>query len=56
MTSLANPFIRWEETEQYDIGLDISLFKNRVEFVIDYFNRDSKDIFIYKFPSPGTLG
>jgi TonB-linked SusC/RagA family outer membrane protein len=56
MTSLANPFIRWEETEQYDIGLDISLFKNRVEFVADYFNRDSKDILYTNFPVPGTLG
>jgi hypothetical protein len=56
MTSLANPLIRWEETEQYDIGLDISLFKNRVEFVADYFNRDSKDILYTNFPVPGTLG
>jgi TonB-linked SusC/RagA family outer membrane protein len=56
LTSLANPFISWEETEQYDIGLDISLFKNKVEFVADYFNRDSKDVLYTNFPVPGTLG
>ncbi|MFH6768601.1 TonB-dependent receptor [Gaetbulibacter aquiaggeris] len=56
ITSLANPTIRWEETEQYDIGLDISLFNNKVEFVADYFNRNSNDILYTNFPIPNTLG
>lgn len=56
ITSLANPFVRWEQTEQYDIGLDISLFKNKVEFIADYFNRNSTDILYDKFPIPNTLG
>jgi len=56
VTSLANPFIRWEETEQYDIGLDVSLFKNKVELVVDYFNRNSTDILYTNFPIPNTLG
>ncbi len=56
ITSLANPFIRWEETEQYDIGLDLSLFKNKVELVADYFNRNSTDILYTNFPIPNTLG
>lgn len=56
VTSLANPLIRWEETEQYDIGLDLSLFRNKVELVVDYFNRDSKDILYTNFPIPNTLG
>ncbi|MGC1204987.1 MAG: SusC/RagA family TonB-linked outer membrane protein, partial [Flavobacteriaceae bacterium] len=56
ITNLANPFIRWEETEQYNIGLDLSLFKNKIEVVADYFNRNSKDILYDKFPIPRTLG
>lgn len=56
ITSLANPTIRWEETEQTDIGLDISLFNNKVEFIADYFNRNSKDILYTNFPVPNTLG
>ena len=56
ITNLANPSIRWEETTQYDIGLDISLFKNKVEITADYFNRDSKDILYNRFPVPNTLG
>lgn len=56
VTSLANPTIRWEQTEQYDLGLDVSLLKNRIEIVADYFNRKSEDILYTNFPVPSTLG
>jgi TonB-linked SusC/RagA family outer membrane protein len=56
VTSLANASIRWEQTEQYDIGLDLNLFKNKVELVADYFNRNSTDILYTNFPIPNTLG
>lgn len=56
VTSLANPSIRWEQTAQFDIGLDMSLFDNRVEIVADYFNRNSTDILYTNFPVPNTLG
>jgi TonB-linked SusC/RagA family outer membrane protein len=56
VTSLANPTIRWEETEQYNIGMDLSLFKNKVEVIADFFNRNSKDILYTNFPVPNTLG
>jgi TonB-linked SusC/RagA family outer membrane protein len=55
-TSLANPDIRWEKTTQIDIGLDLSLFQNKVEFVADYFKRESEDILYNRFPVPSTLG
>jgi len=56
VTTLANPFITWEETEQYDIGLDLSFLNNKIELVADYFNRDSKDILYTSFPIPNTIG
>ncbi|PHS01775.1 MAG: hypothetical protein COA80_01925 [Leeuwenhoekiella sp.] len=56
ITSLANPSIRWEETEQYDIGIDLGLFNNRLEIVSDYFKRNSTDILYGNFPIPNTLG
>ncbi|GAA4279622.1 SusC/RagA family TonB-linked outer membrane protein [Gaetbulibacter aestuarii] len=56
ITTLANPFIRWEKTEQYDIGLDLSLLKNKIELTADYFNRNSTDILYNRFPVPSTLG
>jgi len=56
ITSLANPYVRWEKTESTDIGLDLSLFKNKVEFIADYFNKKSTDILYSNFPIPNTLG
>ena len=34
-----NPNIRWEETTQTDVGLDASLFSNRLSLTLDYYNR-----------------
>ena len=56
LTSLANPSIKWEETEQYDIGLDLGMFNNKLDIVADYFNRNSTDILYTNFPIPNTLG
>lgn len=56
VTALANPFVRWEETTQYDLGLDLAMFKNKLEFIVDYFDRNSKDILYTNFPIPNTIG
>jgi TonB-linked SusC/RagA family outer membrane protein len=56
ITSIANPNIRWEESSQLDIGLDASLFKNKLEIIIDYFNRQTSDLLYENFPVPNTLG
>ena len=56
VTSLANPYIKWEETEQYDIGLDASIFKNKIEITTDYFKRNSSDVLYGNFPVPATIG
>ena len=56
ITSLANPTIRWEESEQIDLGLDASLFNNKLEFSAVYFSKESKDILYTNFPVPNTLG
>jgi len=56
ITRLGNPTIRWEETEQIDVGIDLTMFNNQLEIVTDYFKRDSKDILYDEFPIPNTLG
>jgi TonB-dependent starch-binding outer membrane protein SusC len=45
-----NPDIRWEKNEQLDIGFDGSLFKNRMGFSIDFYQRRSKDLILYVAP------
>jgi TonB-dependent starch-binding outer membrane protein SusC len=39
-----NPDLKWEQTTQYDFGLDFSFFKNRLYGVFDYYNKDKTNI------------
>jgi len=46
VNSVPNPDLKWEETTQTDIGIDISFLKNRLNFVFDYYNRANEDLLI----------
>jgi TonB-linked SusC/RagA family outer membrane protein len=35
--TIANPDLKWQSDEQYNAGLDFSLFNNKVTFTADYF-------------------
>lgn len=54
-TQLANPELKWEKSEQTDIGLDFGFFNNRLSGEIDYYVRNTRDL-IYNVPVPGTSG
>ncbi len=56
LTALANPSIRWEQTEQYNLGFDLGMFRNKLSVAFDYFNRSSRDILYTNFPVPSTIG
>jgi len=43
---LENPDLGWEKTKQLDIGLDFGLFKNRINFTADYFNKQTDDLLL----------
>jgi TonB-linked SusC/RagA family outer membrane protein len=55
-TSLANPNIRWETVEQFDVAIDAGFFSNRLQLTADYFNRQSTDLLYSNFPIPTTIG
>ncbi|WP_084273514.1 SusC/RagA family TonB-linked outer membrane protein [Maribacter antarcticus] len=44
VNSLSNPNLGWETTEQFDIGLDLSLFKDRVSFIYDYYTKNTTNL------------
>jgi outer membrane receptor protein involved in Fe transport len=46
INSIANPDLKWEETNQFDIGFDLGLFNNNILFVFDYFHRQNDDLLI----------
>ncbi|MBN8851419.1 MAG: SusC/RagA family TonB-linked outer membrane protein [Sphingobacteriales bacterium] len=43
-TNVPNPNLKWEQTKQYDIGLDFGILKNRLNFTIDYYNKNTTDL------------
>ncbi len=53
---LPNPSVKWEQSEQIDIGFDLSAFNNRVEVTVDYFNKTTRDLLIPNIPVTGILG
>ena len=53
--SLANPDLKWERTEQFDIGVDLALFEGRVDFTADYYIKTTKDLLL-SAPVPWSTG
>lgn len=54
-TSFGNPNLRWEKVDQYDIGLEMGFFNNRLTIAADYFNKTTKDLLLAA-PIPWTSG
>lgn len=42
--SPGNPFLKWEQSEQFNVGLDFGLFNNRISGSIEYYSRNSIDL------------
>ena len=41
-----NKNLKWESTYQYDLGLDMGLFDNRISLVADVYYKDTRDMLI----------
>ena len=54
-TSAANSDIRWEVTRTFDVGLDASLFRDRLTASFDYYDKLSSDILL-QLPISALLG
>lgn len=55
LEALGNSNLKWEKAHQLNIGLDVSLFDNRVQFTGDVYNRVTKDLLYYRL-MPATTG
>jgi len=40
-TQLGNPGIKWETTDEADLGLDLSFFKQRLQGTVDYYHKQT---------------
>ena len=52
---LVNEALQWESTLNRNYGMDISLFKGRVDLSLDIYNNTSKDLLL-NVPIPSTFG
>ena len=52
--TIGNTDLRWERTMTYNVGLDISLFDRRLNFVIDAYIKQTKDLLLDKSKAPST--
>jgi len=41
---LANPDLKWETTEQFDVGVDFGFLENRFVFTADYYRKTTRDL------------
>lgn len=52
-SSFSNPDLTWETTTQTNIGLDLTVLKNRLTFTADAYYKKTKDL-LMDVPLPGT--
>ncbi len=53
--SISNPDLQWENDKQWNIGLDLALFKNKLNITADYYERTSNNLLL-QIPVPFTVG
>lgn len=58
-TSLSNPIssdLTWETSQQYNLGLDVAMLNNRLEFTAEAYIRDTKNMLTDGDALPGVFG
>ena len=57
MVSLPNKNLKWETTTQTDVGLDLGLFSDRLNFTVDWYNKVTTDLLLAAdlMPSSGYV-
>lgn len=55
ISQVGNPNLTWEKTFTSGIGLDLSLFKNRIRLTLDGYVKNTSNI-LYKVPVTGLTG
>lgn len=55
MNRMANPDLEWEKTNQFDIGINLGLFNNRINLELDYYHKNTHDLLLDR-PLPFETG
>ena len=54
-TKLVNNNLRWEKSNSFEVGLDVGFFQNRINLIMDYYNRTTSDL-LTDLNLPGYTG
>lgn len=54
-TSFGNESLTWEKSGQFDVGIDLSLLKDKINFIIDGYIKNTNDL-LYAKPIYATSG
>src|SRR5690606_18211407 len=54
-TTMPNRGLTWETTTQYDVGIEVGLFNNRVVIIADLYDKRTEDL-LFSVPLPNTSG
>lgn len=54
-TNIGNPDLRWEKTKSLDIGMDLGLFKDRLNFILDFYRKRTQGL-LYQVNIPSVTG
>jgi len=52
---IGNPDLKWERSIQFDGGVELGMFNDRVNLTLDYYNRVTKDLLL-QTPIPWSAG
>jgi TonB-linked SusC/RagA family outer membrane protein len=54
-SQFGNPNLKWEQTAETDVGVDVGLLGGRVELIADWYNRSTSNLLVQR-PVPTTSG
>lgn len=54
-SALENDNLGWETTQQHNLGVDWSMFNNRLSIIFDIYQKDTRDV-LFSMKLPGTTG
>ena len=55
VSSMANPDLKWEKTGQFDVGVEVGLWQNKLTFDVAYYNKKTTDLLL-DCPLPHSTG
>jgi TonB-linked SusC/RagA family outer membrane protein len=55
VSNMPNPNLKWEKTSQWDIGVDLGLFKDRLNLEVSYYYKYTTDLLLSR-PVPQSTG